>query len=201
SCAACCQCHARRLLTTRPPAQHYCASCAVESNRVGLRLMSVPPSSSMNKSLVGFALIATALSACGGPSTNAGGSAASAGRGAMPPMPVEMVTLEPKPVEQTSDYVGTVKSRLSASVQPQVEGYITRIFVKSGDHVNKGAPLMEIDARTQEAQITSLESVRAQREIDLQYARQESDRQSKLLAAGAASQMDYDRAANAVKAA
>ena len=43
--------------------------------------------------------------------------------------------------------------------------------------------------------------MRAQREIDVTYARQEADRAAKLLDAGAASQMDADRAANALKAA
>ena len=43
--------------------------------------------------------------------------------------------------------------------------------------------------------------MRAQREIDVTYARQEADRATKLLTAGAASQMDADRAANALKAA
>jgi RND family efflux transporter MFP subunit len=60
---------------------------------------------------------------------------------------------------------------------------------------------MEIDARPQEAVIASLESVKAQREIDVTYARQEADRARKLLEAGASSQMDADRAANALNAA
>ena len=60
---------------------------------------------------------------------------------------------------------------------------------------------MEIDSRLQQGQLASLESVRAQREIDVTYARQEADRATKLLAAGAASQMDADRAANDLKAA
>ena len=60
---------------------------------------------------------------------------------------------------------------------------------------------MEIDSRLQQAQVASLESVRAQREVDVAYARQEADRSTKLLAAGAASQMDADRAANALKGA
>ena len=60
---------------------------------------------------------------------------------------------------------------------------------------------MEIDSRVQQGQLASLESVRAQREIDVTYARQEAERASKLLTAGAASQMEADRAANDLKAA
>jgi RND family efflux transporter MFP subunit len=119
----------------------------------------------------------------------------------MPPTGVEIVTLEAKPVEQMTEFVGTIKSRRSTTIQPQVEGFITRIRVKSGDRVGAGATLMEIDSRVQQASLQSLESVRAQREIDVTYAQQEADRAAKLLAAGAASQMDADRAANALKAA
>jgi RND family efflux transporter MFP subunit len=119
----------------------------------------------------------------------------------MPATGVEIVTLEARPVEQVSEFVGTVKSRRSTNIQPQVEGFITRIRVRSGDRVNAGATLMEIDSRVQEASLQGLESVRTQREIDVVYARQEAERATKLLAAGAASQMDADRAVNALKAA
>lgn len=138
--------------------------------------------------------------ACGGAESAGGGGGGGRGAG-MPATGVEIVTLEAKPIEQTTEFVGTIKSRRSTNIQPQVEGFITRIAVRSGDRVGPGALLMEIDSRTQQAAIASLESVRAQRQIDVTYARQEAERASKLLAAGAASQMDADRAANALKAA
>ena len=137
-----------------------------------------------------------------GEGAGAAGGGAGAGRGAgMPATGVEIATLEPRPIEQTTEFVGTIKSRRSTNIQPQVEGFITRIRVKSGDRVGAGATLMEIDSRVQEASLQSLDSVRAQREIDVTYARQEAERAAKLLKAGAASQMDADRAANALKAA
>ena len=144
-------------------------------------------------------LLSGALS-CGGGEAASGG-AAGAGTGAMPATAVEMTTIEPKPLEQTTEFVGTVKSRRSTDIQPQVEGFITRITARPGQQVSAGALLMEIDSQVPQQQIASLESVRAQRDIDVTYARQEADRASKLLAAGAASQMDADRAANALKAA
>jgi RND family efflux transporter MFP subunit len=116
-------------------------------------------------------------------------------------MAVGVVTLAFKPVEQTTEFVGTIKSRRSTNVQPQVEGFITHIAVKSGDRVEAGATLMEIDSRAQQAAIASEESIRSQREIDVTYARQEAERAAKLLAAGAGSQMDSDRASNALAAA
>jgi len=119
----------------------------------------------------------------------------------MPAMAVEIVTLEAKPLEQTTEFVGTVKSRRSTDIQPQVEGFITKITARPGQQVAAGALLMEIDSQVPQQQIASLDTIRAQREIDVTYARQEAERASKLLAAGAASQMDADRANNALKAA
>jgi RND family efflux transporter MFP subunit len=147
--------------------------------------------------LVLFLLIATA--SCGG--GGAAGGATGAPGGGMPAMAVDIVTLEAKPVEQTTEFVGTVKSRRSTEIQPQVEGFITRITARPGQRVAAGALLMEIDSRLPQAQVASLESVLAQREIDVTYARQEAERAAKLLKAGAASQMDADRASNALKAA
>ena len=72
-----------------------------------------------------FAIVLTlgTASACGGESASGGPAG---GRGGGPPaMAVEIVTLEPKPVEQITEFVGTVKSRQSTTIQPQVEGFIT----------------------------------------------------------------------------
>lgn len=112
----------------------------------------------------------------------------------MPPVPVEIVTLAPKSVEQTGEYVATVKSLNSSTIQPQAEGFLTRILVKSGDRVKPGTPLFEIDATTQQAGVASLDSTRAARAADATFARQQTERLKKLLDAGAVSQQEYDQA-------
>ncbi|RPI52951.1 MAG: efflux RND transporter periplasmic adaptor subunit [Acidobacteria bacterium] len=147
-------------------------------------------------------LLLFSAAACGGGEGAAAEGGAGGGQGAgMPAMAVEIVTLEAKPIEQTTEFVGTVKSRRSTDIQPQVEGFITRITARPGQRVASGTLLMEIDSRLQQGQLASLESVLAQREIDVTYARQEAERAAKLLKAGAASQMDADRATNDLKAA
>lgn len=115
----------------------------------------------------------------------------------MPPMPVELLTLTPHPVEQAGEYVGTVKSRQSATVQPQAEGFLTRILVKSGDRVNAGAPMFEIDSASQQALVANLESMRIAREADVTLAKQRADRAKALLAAGAGTQQDLEAAVSA----
>jgi len=132
------------------------------------------------------AAAAALAAACGG------GRAGQAG--ALPAVPVEVITVAERPVERTTEYVGVVKSRQSTSVQPEVEGLITRIRVRSGDRVVPGAPLLEIDPRMQEAAVASLESQLAARKADLQQARQEAERMRTLLEAGAASRAEAEHA-------
>ena len=141
------------------------------------------------------------VAGCGrGSAPDAG--APGAGRGGAPPaMPVEIVTLESKPVEQWTDFVGTIKSRHSITIMPQVEGFITRIAVKSGDRVAPGAVLMEIDAGSQQAAVAALESTRAAREADAAFARQQAQRAKAMFDVGAASQQEAEQAAAAQKAA
>jgi RND family efflux transporter MFP subunit len=146
------------------------------------------------------ALLTLAVTAACGGGPQAGAPAAPAG-GGMPPMGVELVTITPAPVDKTSDFVGIVKSRHSTTVQPQVEGFLTGIAVKSGDRVKQGDLLMEIDSKSPEAAIRSLEAIKTARDVDVTFARQELDRAKKLLDAGAGTQQDYDRAVNALNVA
>lgn len=136
------------------------------------------------------ALVAAALAAaCGGKAS-----------GPPPPMamPVEVVTLAERPVEQTTEYVGTVKSRRSTTVQPQAEGIVTKILVRSGDRVAPGTPLVQIDAGKQQAAVATLESVRAARQADLLQAQQQAARMKALLDAGAVSQAEFEQAQRAL---
>jgi RND family efflux transporter MFP subunit len=141
--------------------------------------------------VIGLAL-ATFAAACGKPAGPASGP---------PPVAVEVVTLEERLVEETTEFVGAVRSRSSTTVQPQVEGFITRILVRSGDRVRPGTALMQIDPSMQQAAVANLESVRAGHDADLQYARQEAARMKALLEAGAASRSEVELAQTALSTA
>lgn len=121
-------------------------------------------------------------------------AAPGAAAGGPPPMAVEAITLQPSAVERATEYVGTLKSRRSTTIQPQVEGFITRIHTKAGARVGTGAVLMEIDAGRQQAAVSSLESVRAARQADVSLARQQAARAKALLDVGATSQAEYEQA-------
>src|SRR3954466_2872941 len=103
-------------------------------------------------------LISVTIAGCGG---NKQAAAPAGGGGAMPSMPVGMVTAKSEPVNESTEYVGTLKSRNSAVINPQVEGVVTKIFVHSGEAVKAGAHLMQIDPLKQQATVGSQEANRA----------------------------------------
>ncbi len=133
--------------------------------------------------------------------TGCGSGSPPAQQGGPPPASVEIVTLTAKPIEQATEFVGTIRSRRSTTIQPQAEGFVTAILVRSGDRVSAGTPLFEIDATLQQAAVASLESVRAARVADAAFARQQAERAAKLLSVGAISQQEHDQAVTQQKTA
>ena len=65
-------------------------------------------------------------------------------------MAVGVTTLVETPIEQSSEFIATLKSRRSTTIQPQVEGFVTRITVRSGQRVTAGDVLFEIDSGRQQ---------------------------------------------------
>lgn len=127
--------------------------------------------------------------------------AAGAQGGGPPAAGVQIVTLEQKPIEQTSEFIATLKSLRSTTVQPEVDGFVRRIFVKSGDRVRPGTPLLQIDPEKQQASVRSTEANRAGLEADVQYWRQQVTRLQSLIEAGAISRQELDQAQNSLKSA
>ena len=62
-------------------------------------------------------------------------AADNAPRASAPALPVQVQIAPAVKIPDTTEYLSILKSRHSAAINPQVEGQITRIFVKSGDHV------------------------------------------------------------------
>jgi RND family efflux transporter MFP subunit len=116
-------------------------------------------------------------------------------------MPVQVKTARPQQVNDTTEYVATLKSRDTAVIMPQVEGIITQIFVHSGDRVAAGAPLMQIDPAKQQATVKSQEDARAAQLAQVKWAQQNYDRISGLANAGVVSRQELDQARAALDAA
>src|SRR5205823_758116 len=113
------------------------------------------------------------------------------------PLPVKVETINLAPVPRADEYVSTVKSRRSASIQPQVDGTLTRILVKSGDRVRAGQVLMTIDTLKQQATVDEQRSTEAQKKATFDYNQQEVERQKKLYEGGVTSKQNYDYAVQA----
>jgi RND family efflux transporter MFP subunit len=113
------------------------------------------------------------------------------------PLPVNTQTVNLTPVPRIDEYVATVKSRRSASIQPQVDGSLTRILVKSGDHVRAGQALMTIDPLKQQATVDQQRSTEAQKKATYDYNTQEAERQRQLFQGGVTSKQNLDLAVQA----
>ena len=108
------------------------------------------------------------------------------------PVQVASVSLEPVPTSDT--YVATVKSRRSATLQPQVDGNLTHIYVHSGQTVKAGQILMQIDPLKQVATVQQQVGTEAQQKSVYQYNQGEVGRQKQLYEAGIISKQAYDQA-------
>jgi RND family efflux transporter MFP subunit len=145
----------------------------------------------------GAAVMALAVSAvfagamgCG--KTSAGGDAA--GAAAMQAMPVQVQVAKTQKIPDQTEYLSLLKSRNSSTINPQVEGQITKIFVQSGDRVKPGQPLLQIDPLKQQAAVGGQEAARVAQEANLNYAKIQLDRQKQLVAAGVTPKQDLDNA-------
>ena len=116
-------------------------------------------------------------------------------------MPVQVHVVQSQQIADSSEYLAILKSRHSATINPQVEGQITKIFVKSGDSVKAGTPILQIDPLKQQATVSSQEASRAAQEANLRYAQTQLERERKLYEAGVVSKQEFDNAQTAHDAA
>jgi RND family efflux transporter MFP subunit len=137
----------------------------------------------------GLAGLAALAAGCG--KTSAGDPAAG---GAMQAMPLQVLIAKSQKIPDATEYLSILKSRHSATINPQVEGQITKIFVKSGDRVVAGTPLLQIDPLKQEATVSSQDATRLAQEANLRYAKVQLDREKKLFEAGVVAKQELDNA-------
>jgi RND family efflux transporter MFP subunit len=136
--------------------------------------------------LLAVVCFAAAITGCG--------QKQAAGNEEPPAVAVKTAVIQPVPISESSEYLGTLKSRHSVVLNPQVEGQITNIFVRSGDRVKAGTALMQIDPIKQQATLGSQEASRAAQEANVHFAQIQWERAQKLFDAGVTSKQDYDQA-------
>ena len=112
----------------------------------------------------------------------------------MGPMPVQISKVTPTDTPESDTFVATIKSRTSSTIQPQVDGHLTRIMVHSGQRVARGQVLMQIDPLKQVATVQQQRGVEIQNRATFQYNQAEVQRQKQLFEAGVISKQAYDQA-------
>ncbi|MFY2562936.1 efflux RND transporter periplasmic adaptor subunit [Corallococcus terminator] len=131
----------------------------------------------------------------------AGCSAQKAAPVAPPPREVEVVVLAPQQVRDTSEYLGSLLSRRSVTVLPQVAGSVRRIPVRPGQQVEEGAPLVEVDAREESAALDSAQAQLSSSQVNLELSRRTLTRTEALHGEGLASDQELEGARAQVQAA
>ena len=136
--------------------------------------------------------VAALTAACGG---NSARGAAPQGSAAIP---VKVEAAKLVSVQDTTDYVATLKSRDSAVIMPQVEGQITEIYVHSGARVSPGTPLMQIDPAKQQATLKTQQDTLAAKQSEVEWDKQEYARNSGLYEARVISKQALDQSKTAL---
>ncbi len=71
---------------------------------------------------------------------------------------VKISTVQSGIIEESSDFIASLKSQRSVTLQPRIQGQVTQILVKSGNPVAQGASIIQVD-RTPQAAIALKNSV------------------------------------------
>ena len=104
-----------------------------------------------------------------------------------PPEAITTVIAKQATWPSTLDVVGTVAAVHGVTVSADLPGTVDKIHFESGQFVQQGQILVELDTRQERAQLASME---AQQELaKVQYARSQ-----KLVIEGVISRVDYDKA-------
>ena len=135
------------------------------------------------------------LTACGRSGPPAGGPPG----GAMPPMPVTLMTAESRKVPVTIEAVATLEGLREVEVRSRVAGTLQQQLYQEGEPVKAGAVLFRIDRAPFEIAVDAARAAVAQTEARAEQARRESGRLAALVADRAISQREADDAGSNAK--
>ncbi|HVW16532.1 MAG TPA: efflux RND transporter periplasmic adaptor subunit [Mucilaginibacter sp.] len=136
-----------------------------------------------------IASAAAILASCGNPKPQ---------NTAPPPTPVNVADVKKGDAVYYDQYQGTVVALNSVELRAQVAGYITGIFFKEGDVVQKGKPLYEIDRRKYQAAYDQAVANLASAEANLVKAQKDVDRYTYLEQNDAVAKQTVDQAVAAL---
>jgi membrane fusion protein (multidrug efflux system) len=117
----------------------------------------------------------------------------------MPPTPVNVADATQGSAIYYDKYPASVVSLSQVELRAQVSGYITGIFFKEGEVVQKGKPLYEIDRRKYEAAYRQAEAGVLSAKANLNKAQKDADRYNRLAEQDAVARQTLDNAQAALE--
>ena len=132
---------------------------------------------------------AVALSGCGGGEPPAAGPGAGGPAG---PVPVGVVTLQPRTFQYEREVSGRVAASLVAEVRPQVSGILTKRLFNEGTMVRAGQPLYRIEDATYRATERSAQAALARALAAQATAQANARRADSLIKIDAVSRQDHE---------
>jgi membrane fusion protein (multidrug efflux system) len=113
---------------------------------------------------------------------------------APPPTAVSAVIVKKEKATYYDEYPATVAALSQDELRAQVTGYITEIFFKDGQHVQKGQKLYNIDRQQYQANLDQAIANLNVSKANLARAQQDADRYADLLKQDAVARQVYDHA-------
>lgn len=110
------------------------------------------------------------------------------------PIPVTVMTIEPKTIPAVYQYVGVINSSHQVEIRARVTGYLDEIDYVEGSFVEKDDLLFQIDPRPFQATLAQMKALLASQEAILWQATRAVARYKPLYEKKAASQRDLDNA-------
>jgi RND family efflux transporter MFP subunit len=111
----------------------------------------------------------------------------------MPPLPVSILRLAEKPINDEDEYLASLTSRRSITLYAQVSGYIRKIPFKPGDRIRQGALLIEIDPGQQAATLKGLAAGLDTRKATRDFAVHNDESSKNLVESGLLSDLEYQQ--------
>ncbi|WP_293766194.1 efflux RND transporter periplasmic adaptor subunit [uncultured Aquitalea sp.] len=122
-------------------------------------------------------------------------------QGAMPPMPVSVIKIEPSNIPVSFEYVGQAAGSREVEVRSRVGGILLKRAYTEGKPVKQGDLLFQIDPATFQATLDQAAATLKVQEAQLANAKQNYDRVMPLFKENAVSQKDRDDAVAAFQGA
>jgi RND family efflux transporter MFP subunit len=91
-----------------------------------------------------------------------------------PATKVQVVTVQTATIEESAEFVANLQSRRSVTLRPRIQGQVSQIFVRAGDRVKKGTPILKVDAKQQQASVDSRIAAFESTKADLEIAQAEA---------------------------